>query len=239
MSISAAFLARNDAYPLTQAEAQRQATGPTLLCRYAISAASARRLPAGARFARTLGVMENFAKFVVATFLCASALVGAAGAAEPEADHWLSFRRFIGEWRGTTSGQPGDGTVTRTYTYVMNGRFIHETNTSRYPPRENGRTGEVHQHWGIFSYDRARRLVVLRQFHIEGFVNTYRQTSTTDEQASLVFESETFENLSNSWKARESYEFLSDAEFIETFELAPPGKSYQVYSRNHFKRVPD
>jgi len=53
----------------------------------------------------------------------------------------------------------------------------------------------------------------------------------------LVFESETFENFSNAWKARESYEFLSDDEFIETFELAPPDKSFQVYSRNHFKRV--
>lgn len=53
----------------------------------------------------------------------------------------------------------------------------------------------------------------------------------------LVFESEAFENFSNSWKARESYEFLSNDEFIETFELAAPGKAFQVYSRNHFKRV--
>ena len=52
-----------------------------------------------------------------------------------------------------------------------------------------------------------------------------------------MFESETFENFSNAWKARESYEFLSDDEFIETLELAPPDKSFQVYSRNHFKRV--
>lgn len=55
--------------------------------------------------------------------------------------------------------------------------------------------------------------------------------------AVLVFESEAFENFSNSWKARESYEFLSNDEFIETFELAAPGKAFQVYSRNHFKRV--
>jgi hypothetical protein len=30
-----------------------------------------------------------------------------------------------------------------------------------------------------------------------------------------MFESESFENFSNAWKARESYEFLSDVEFIE------------------------
>ncbi len=182
------------------------------------------------------GAMRNVAKSVIAVVLCAGAWFGA-GAAEPAADHWLPFQRFIGAWTGTTSGQPGDGTVARTYAFVMNGRFIHETSTSRYSPQEANRTGEVHEHWGIFSYDRARKLVVLRQFHIEGFVNTYRMTARTEDQAPLVFESESFENLNNAWKARESYEFVSDVEFIETFELAPPGKPYQVYSRSHFKRV--
>jgi hypothetical protein len=146
------------------------------------------------------------------------------------------MRRFVGEWSGTTSGEPGDGTVARKYAFVMNGRFIHETNTSRYPPQEKNKAGEVHEHWGMFSFDKARKLLVLRQFHIEGFVNTFRQVTAPEGRATLVFESEAFENFSNSWKARESYEFVSDDEFIETFELAPPGKPFQVYSRNHFKR---
>jgi hypothetical protein len=38
-------------------------------------------------------------------------------------------------------------------------------------------------------------------------------------------------------KARETYEFMSDDEFVETFELAAPGKPFQVYSRSHLKRV--
>lgn len=44
----------------------------------------------------------------------------------------------------------------------------------------------------------------------------------------IVVESEAFENFSNSWKARETYEFASEDEFVETFELAPPGKPYQA-----------
>jgi hypothetical protein len=118
----------------------------------------------------------------------------------------------------------------------MNDRFVHETNVSRYPPQEKNKSGEVHEHWGIFSFDKTRKLIVLRQFHVEGFVNTFRQAVPTESPASLVFESEAFENFSNSWKARESYEFVSNDEFIETFELAPPGKPFQLYSRNHFKR---
>jgi hypothetical protein len=184
-----------------------------------------------------LGVMMQLVKSVAAILLCASALGGAARAAEQEADQWVPLSRFIGEWTGTASGEVGDGTVTRKYTFIMNGRFIHETNTSRYPPQEKNKSGEIHEHWGIFSYDKVRKLLVLRQFHIEGFVNTYRQARATEGHAPLVFESEAFENFSNSWKARESYKFPSDDEFIETFELAPPSKPFQVYSRNHFKRV--
>jgi hypothetical protein len=89
----------------------------------------------------------------------------------------------------------------------------------------------------VFSYDKTRSLIVLRQFHVEGFVNTYRQATDTVRAGSLAFDSESFENFSNSWKARETYEFLSDDEFVETFELAPPGKPYQVYSRNQLKRM--
>jgi hypothetical protein len=181
--------------------------------------------------------MMKLVKSVAAVLLCTSALAGTACAADPEADQWLPLRRFIGEWSGTASGEAGDGAVTRKYTFVMSHRFVHESNTSRYPPQEKNKSGEVHEHWGIFSYDKVRKLLVLRQFHVEGFVNTYRQAGTAQDPASLVFESEAFENFSNSWKARETYAFMSDDEFVETFELAAPGKPFQVYSRNHFKRV--
>ena len=182
--------------------------------------------------------MNTILKSVAVLLFCASTLCGAAGAAEQDEDQWLPLRRLIGEWTGTASGRAGDGTVIRKYAFVMNGRYVHETNTSRYPPQEKNKSGEVHVHWGMFSYDKAQKLIVLRQFHIEGFVNTYRQAAVGEGRVSLVFESEAFENFSNSWKARESYEFLSDDEFIETFELAPPGKPYQVYGRNHLKRAP-
>jgi len=172
-----------------------------------------------------------------APLMLIGALVGASGAAEPEPEKLGSVQRFIGEWAGTASGESGEGSVTRTYRWVMNGRFIHETNISRYPPQEKNKAGEVHEHWGVFSYDKARKLIVLRQFHVEGFVNTYRQATEPAVAESLVFDSESFENFSNAWKARETYKFLSADEFIETFELAPPGKPYQVYSRNQLRRV--
>ena len=163
-------------------------------------------------------------------------MAGSAYAADLQTDQWTPLRRFIGEWAGTASGEAGAGTVIRKYSFVMNGRFIHETNTSRYPPQEKNKAGEVHEHWGIFSFDKIRKVLVLRQFHVEGFVNSYRQVGAV-ESAPLVFESEAFENFSNQWKARETYEFRSDDEFVETFELSAPGKPFQVYSRSELKRV--
>lgn len=176
----------------------------------------------------------NIKKSSTAALFCLLTLMATAHSAEAQADPWGPMRRFIGSWAGTASGQAGDGTVTRTYSFVMKGRYVQETSRSTYPPQEKNKAGEVHEHQGMFSYDKQRKLLMLRQFHIEGFVNTYRQAAESD---GLVFESEAFENFSNSWQAREKYEFLSDDEFIETFELAAPGKPFQMYSRNHFKRL--
>lgn len=53
----------------------------------------------------------------------------------------------------------------------------------------------------------------------------------------MVFESEAFENLDGRWRARETYELKSADEFIEIFELAEPGKAFQIYSRNSFRRA--
>jgi hypothetical protein len=161
----------------------------------------------------------------------------AAAQAEAKPDPLAPLTRFVGSWSGTASGQSGDGTVARTYSPSMRGRYLQETNVSRYPAREANKADEVHEHLSMFSYDKARKLIVLRQFHVEGFVNTYRQVSPPD-TLPLVFESESFENFSNAWKARETYEFSGDDEFVETFELAPPGKPYEVYSRNRLKRQP-
>jgi hypothetical protein len=152
------------------------------------------------------------------------------------ADPWKPLERFVGAWQGTATGQAGEGTVVRTYTKVMGGRFIQEVNTSTYPPQEKNKKGEVHEHSGMFSYDKQRKALMLRQFHIEGFVNTYKQVSEAG-AVKLVFESENFENFNNSWKARETYEFDGDDRFVETFELAPPGKDFQVYSRTELKRA--
>lgn len=166
-----------------------------------------------------------------------AAMTLSAGADEQKSDPWQPVRFLIGEWEGTASGEPGAGTVKRSYQFTLNDKFIQETNTSTYPPQDANKEGEIHHHLGFISYDRIRKVLVLRQFHGEGFVNTYKLNTDLSDPTRLVFESEEFENFDNSWRARETYDVVSDDEFVETFALASPGKEFEVYGRTHFRRV--
>ena len=149
---------------------------------------------------------------------------------------WSPVQFMVGEWAGESDGQLGKGTVKRTYRFVLGDKFLHEQNVSTYPPQPKNEKGEVHEHWSLFSHDRGRQALVLRQFHQEGFVNQYVMTPATA-GGKVVFESEALENVGAGWKARESYEVVSPDEFVETFELATGGGAYEVYSQARFKRV--
>jgi len=151
-------------------------------------------------------------------------------------DVWEALKHFVGSWEGTAKGQAGNGKVKREYQFVLNGKYLQARNRSTYPPQEKNPKGEVHEDWGLFSYDRARKQFVLRQFHVEGFVNQYALDAAASNTKTLVFVTESIENIPPGWRARETYRLLSNDEFIEVFELAAPGKEFELYTENHFKR---
>lgn len=149
---------------------------------------------------------------------------------------WEPLQLFVGTWEGTGEGQWGTSKVEREYRFVLNGDFLHGKNKSTYEPQEKNPKGEVHENWDFFSYDAVRQKYVLRQFHVEGFVNQYVLDSIAEDGKTLVFITESIENIPAGWRAKETYNFLSDDEFTETFELAAPEKEFEVYVENHFKR---
>jgi hypothetical protein len=153
------------------------------------------------------------------------------------ADPWAPVRFLEGEWIGAAEGEPGIGTVHRSYQFILGYRFLYERNVSAYAPKQPNTGGELHEHWSIMSYDKKRKRLVLRQFHQEGFVNQYVLDEEQSTPKRLVFVSEGFENLDPRWKARETYDVVSPDAFTETFELAEPGKDFQTYSKNTFKRA--
>jgi hypothetical protein len=149
---------------------------------------------------------------------------------------WLPLKILIGKWSGESEGQPGKGKYERSYEIVLNKKFIEVKNKSTYLPSKENPKGEVHEDRGFISYDKSRKSFVLRQFHTEGFVNQYKIESISPDKKTIVFISESIENIPAGFRARETYQIVNDNEFTEIFELAEPGKEFEVYSKAVLKR---
>jgi hypothetical protein len=151
-------------------------------------------------------------------------------------DMWGPFRFFFGEWSGNGEGEPGISRSDRDYSLVLHDRFIQIRNRAVYEPQEKNPEGEVHEDLGLLSFDKRRGKHVLREFHVEGFVNQYLIDTSEVGKARIVMISEAIENIAPGWRARTTYEILSDDEFREEFDLAGPGKDWERYSATNFKR---
>ena len=86
----------------------------------------------------------------------------------------------------------------------------------------------------MIGFDKSRKQFVFRQFHVESFVIQYLVTSANDK--AIVFTSESIENIPPGYRSRETYKILGPDEFTEVFEIAEPGKDFEIYSEGHFRR---
>lgn len=153
-------------------------------------------------------------------------------------DRWAPFRYFLGAWTGIGEGKPGHGELERRYELVLAEKFIHIQTRAVYEPQEQNLKGEVHEDWGLLGYDETRQAYVLREFHVEGFVNQYTLREMSEDGRKLVFVTEAIENIPSGWKARTTYEILGEDAFRETFDLAAPEKSYDCYITSELHRRP-
>ena len=176
--------------------------------------------------------MPKHKLFTIGTFV---ALAGSRAMAQ--SDSWTPIRFLEGKWEGKATGEPGKGVSSREYRFDLNGSFLSARNRSIYEPKAAGAKPEVHEDLGMFSYDKALKKIVLRQFHGEGFVNEYTLDGVGADGKSLEFITVRIENIAPGWRAKESWRILSPDEFVETFSLAAPGKEFAVYSETRLKRV--
>jgi hypothetical protein len=151
-------------------------------------------------------------------------------------DPWQPVRVLLGSWVGDAQGQPGSGKSEREYRLTLKDRFIQVNGKSTYPPQDKNPKGEVHEDVGFISYDKAAQKLVLRQFHVEGFVNHYVLDSVSADGRTIVFVTAAIENIPSGWRGRETYRIVSDDQFVETFALAEPGKDFATYSETRFRR---
>ena len=160
----------------------------------------------------------------------------AAQAAAAPADVWAPFRYFVGTWKGGGEGTPGAGTGEETFGFILRGTYFQVRNKSVFDPQEKNPKGEVHEDWGVFSYDKARKAFILRSFHVEGFVNQYVLQDQAADPKTFVFVSESIENVPPGFRARLTYKIVDQDTFEQTFDLAPPGQEFTCYSKGVLKR---
>jgi hypothetical protein len=152
------------------------------------------------------------------------------------ADVWAPFRYFVGTWKGGGEGSPGAATGEETFGFILRGAFLEVRNKAVFAPQASNPQGAIHEDVGIFSYDKARKTYVLRQFHAEGFVNQYVLENLPADGKTFVFVSEAIENIPAGFRARLTYRILDADSFEQTFDLAPPGQELACYSKGVMKR---
>jgi hypothetical protein len=180
-------------------------------------------------------VLKTLTRAVIVCSLSAG-LVAAQLQSSPRSDPLGPVARLLGRWTGTSEGQPGKGEVERQDDRILGSKFIQVRNRSRYPPQEKNPKRETHEDIGFLSFDSARKRIVFRQFHVEGFVNQYLlDASSTPDR--LVWVSEAIENIPAGFRARESYMFSGPDQLEEIFEIAEPGKDFELYSRSRLTRA--
>lgn len=69
-------------------------------------------------------------------------------------------------------------------------------------------------------------------------MNQYVSTSTSTDGKTIIFTSEGIQDIPSGWRAREKYKIVNPDEFTEVFELAEPGKDFQIYTEGRFRRKP-
>jgi hypothetical protein len=178
---------------------------------------------------RTIAIAVCFAS------LTALGRAGTPASGQPTDAVWAPLHAFVGRWTGVEIAGFGQGAGTRSYRFILQDRYLLGENASRFPPQEGLPDGDRHDDWALFSYDRARDTIVLRQFNSEGFVNVFAMAPVND-ASRLVFVLESSENGPAGLSGSLTYEFVSADEFVERFELSTPDLPEMVRIRNRWRR---
>lgn len=177
-------------------------------------------------------------RLLTTLLIFALAAVPTPATSQPRTDPLAQVASLAGDWVGVGEGEPGISSATRHGERVHEGNYIRIEGRSVYPKQDANKKGEIHTQTDWWSYDRARKRLVLRQFDNLGFVSTYVEDPAASRPGHLVLLSENLENVPTGWRARYTYDFKSDGEYEERFELDPTGKGFQIYTFNRFLKLP-
>ncbi len=145
---------------------------------------------------------------------------------------WDQLAFLEGTWEGTGDGMSGKSEITQTYKFILGDNFLEMRTRSVFAPQEKNPDGEIHEDLAIISYDKSQMIFVIRAFYVEGFVNKYVLSETSDAGKVLIFVTESVENGPPGTKAKLIFKQISDNELEESFFVAFPGQEFGCFSTN-------
>jgi hypothetical protein len=155
--------------------------------------------------------------------------------AQPHPFEKISF--ILGQWEGSGTGFGNEKSkISSSFQLVMNDKYIEVSNESQFEPTEEDPEGELHIDKGFISFDKVRKRVVFRQFHIEGYITTYLLVDSLSSKNTLVFETEQIENFVNGGKARLTINRIDEDEIETIFDVSFPDQPYTCFGTNRLQR---
>lgn len=150
-------------------------------------------------------------------------------------DHWGPLALLEGSWHGEVDGRLGKGSGVRRYEFLYDRLYLVTRHSSVRLPQEDTPGGDHHREFTVYSYDRERDTVVLREFNVEGFVLEY---DCDVAEKRVVCASSRIENGAQ-MRARMTLAIDNRYRFEETFELAGPGEELAYFLTVRWTRTPD
>jgi len=154
-------------------------------------------------------------------------------------DRWEHAQQLLGRWEGPATGRPGTGEQVREYRSILQGRFIQGTDQTQWVPTPEMPAGLFHEDLAVLGWNEATGQLTMRSFHAEGFVHDYRCVDAAPDGSRLVFEADQVENGPLGMRARETLEFRGPDGLESTFELALPGRDFELYTHEQLRRTRD
>jgi hypothetical protein len=146
----------------------------------------------------------------------------------PEA--WKPFQFLIGDWVGSGSGKPGEGSGEFSLKFDLDQKVLIRRNRNQLAPTAKQPAGAVHEDLMIIYRQPGNGAFRADYFDNEGHVIHY---AITLGEHSAVFESD---EPGNATRFKLSYDLKSDGVLSIDFAIAGPGKPFQTYVSGTVRR---
>jgi hypothetical protein len=133
---------------------------------------------------------------------------------------WAKLQNMAGVWKGTDEAEKDPSNIVREFEPIVQGNFLLVRT-------ESVSARETHADWAVFSFDKARNKVMMRQFVSEGYVNRFALDEVSQDGNTLVFVTEHCENAPPGFRVRMTYTLQGENEFTQALDLAPPGSDFK------------